>query len=83
MLHHTDRENRAMASVFSSRAASFHYSSDPHGQLTQSPRTSHGFHSPQHIPNSSVTVELIRLLIGTTVQSCIHHSSTPSWNIGE
>ena len=66
-----------MASVFSSRAASFHYSSDPHDQLTQSLRTSHGFHSPQHIPNSSVTVELIYLLIGTIVRSCIRHSSHP------
>jgi hypothetical protein len=34
-LHHTDRENRAMASVFSSHAASFPYSSDRNDQLTQ------------------------------------------------
>ena len=82
-LHHTDRENRAMASVFSYYAASFHYSSDPHDQLTQSPRAGHDFYSPYHIPDSSLTVELIRLLIATIVQPRICNAPHPSWNCGE
>ena len=45
-LHHTDRENRAMAPVFSILAASFYSFSDPHDQLTQSRHACHGFHSP-------------------------------------
>ena len=40
----------------------FHYSSDPHDQLTQSSRASHGFNSPFYHPNSRLTVELTRLL---------------------
>jgi hypothetical protein len=76
-LHHTDRENRAMASVFSYYATFFDYSSDRNDQLTQSPRASHCFHSPLYIPDSSLTVELIRLFIGTIVQSRIRNPSHP------
>ncbi|MBI3807190.1 MAG: hypothetical protein HY281_06705 [Nitrospirae bacterium] len=56
-----------MASVFSYYAVSFHYSSDRNDQLTQSPNTRHYFHSPHYIPDSSLTVELIRLRIATIV----------------
>ena len=49
-LHHTDRENRAMASVFSYYVACFRYASDPSDQLTHSPRAGHEFYSPYHIP---------------------------------
>jgi hypothetical protein len=76
-LYHTGRENRAMASVFSYYAVSFHCSSNLNDQLTQSTRASHIFYSPRHILNSSVTVELIRSLVGTSVQSCIRNSSHP------
>ena len=69
-----------MASVFSSNAASFHYSSDPHDQLTQSSRASHGFNSSFYHPNYRLTVELTRLLTGMIVQSRIRNPSHPSWN---
>ena len=52
-----------MASVFSYSATSLHFASDPKDQLNQSLRPKHGFHSPRHILNSSVTIELIRLLL--------------------
>lgn len=70
-----------MGSVFSSYATSLHFSSDPNDQLTQSPRADHSFHSPHSIPDSSVTVELIRLLIATILQLRIrnapHHFMEP------
>jgi len=66
-LHHTGRENRAMASVFSYYTASFYSSSDCNDQLTQLPCAGHGFHSPHYLPDSSLTVELIRLPIATIV----------------
>ena len=53
-----------MASVFSYYVGCFHYSSNRDDHLTHSPRADLCFHSPRHIPNSSLTVELIRLLIG-------------------
>jgi hypothetical protein len=68
-LHHTDRENQAMASVFSYYYAFFPSSSDPHGQLTQSTRVGHDLHCPDYIiPNSSLIVELIRLFTDTIIQ---------------
>jgi hypothetical protein len=76
-LHHTDREIRAMASVFSSYAASFQYSSDPHDQLTQSSRASHCFHFPHYIPDSSLTVQLILALIATIVNPLIRNAHHP------
>ena len=72
-----------MASVFSHYATSLHCSSDRNDQLTQSPRASHGFHSPHYIPDSSLTVELIRLLIATIVNPLIRNAPHPSWNCGE
>jgi hypothetical protein len=75
MLYYTDRENRAMASVFSSSAASFHGSSDPHDQLTQSSHPRYYIHFPRHILNAGVTVELIYLFIGTLVRLSIRNSS--------
>jgi hypothetical protein len=76
-LHHTDGENRAMASAFSYYVPFLHYSSDPHDQLTQSSRASHGFNSPFYHPNSRLTVEPIRLLKSMIVQSHIRHPSYP------
>ena len=76
-LHHTDRENRAMASVFSYSATSRHFPSGPNHQLTQSPRAEHGFHSSHHFLDSISTIELIRLLIGTTVQPRIRNAPHP------
>jgi len=72
-----------MASVLSYYATSLHYSSDPNDQLIQSPRASHGFHSSHPIPYSSLTVELIRLLIATIVKPLIRNAPHPSWNRGE
>lgn len=69
-----------MSSVFSSHAAAFHWASDRNDQRTQSPSAAHDSYSPYHIPDSRVTVELIRLLIATMV-SPMH--LTPSWNPGE
>ena len=66
-----------MASVYSHYVACFHNSSDPNDHLTHSPHTGHCFHSPYHIPNSSLTVELIRLLIDMIVQSRIRNPSHP------
>jgi hypothetical protein len=63
-----------MASVFSSYAASFHFSSDPHDQLTQSPRAGHSFASTL---DSSLTTKLIRLLITTTAKPCIRNAPHP------
>lgn len=57
-----------MASVFSYYPAFFPYSSDPHGQLTQSTRVSHDLHCPDYIPNLSMMVELIRLFTDMIVQ---------------
>ena len=76
-LHHTDRENRAMASVFSYAAASFPYSSDPYDQLNQSPRSSHRFHSAYRIPGSNWTIELIYLLIAMIVNPLIRNTLHP------
>ena len=69
-----------MASVLSYFVSSLHYSSDPHDQLTQSSRASHGFNSPFSHPNSRLTVEPTRLLTGMIVQSRIRNPSHPSWN---
>ena len=66
-----------MASVFSYSATSLHFPSDYHGQLTQSPRANHGFHSSHHFLDSISTIELIRLLIGTTVQPRIRNAPHP------
>ena len=66
-----------MASVFSSYAASFHYSGDPHDQLTQSSRAEHGFHSSHRIPGSNWTIELIRLLIAMIVNPLICNTLHP------
>lgn len=63
-----------MASVFSSYAASVHFSSDPNDQLTQSPRAGHSFRSPHPIHDSRVTDKLIRLLIATIVQPRIRNA---------
>ncbi|OAI46845.1 hypothetical protein AYO43_05550 [Nitrospira sp. SCGC AG-212-E16] len=63
-----------MASVFSYYAASFHSTSDCNDQLTQSPRAIHCLHSPQHIPDSSSMVKLIRLLIATIVNPLIRNA---------
>ena len=73
-LHHTDRENRAMASVFSSYTASFHFSSDPNDRLTQSPSAGHGFDST---PDSGLTTKLTRLLIATTAKPRIRNALHP------
>jgi hypothetical protein len=72
-----------MSSVLSPHAASSHCSSDRNDQLTQSPRAGHDLYSPYHIPDSRVTVELIRLLIATIVQPRVCHAPHPPWNRGE
>ena len=66
-----------MASVFSYYVVCFHYSSNRDDHLTHSPRAGHCFHSPHHISDSSLTVELIRLLIATIVQPCIRNAPHP------
>ena len=66
-----------MASVFSYYVPCFHYSSDCNDHLTHSPRAGHCFHSPYHIPNSSLTVELIRLLIATIVTASYPQRISP------
>ena len=66
-----------MASVFSYYAASFDSSSDREDQLTQSPHAIHCRHSPQHIPDSSSSVKLIRLLIATIVTPHIRNAPHP------
>lgn len=66
-----------MSSVFSPHAASFHCSSDRNDQLTRSPRAGHDLYSPYHIPDSRVTVELIRLLIDTIVQPRVCNAPLP------
>ena len=66
-----------MASVFSYYVACLRYASDPSDQLTQSPRAGHEFYSPYHIPDSSLTVELIRLLIATIVRPRIRNAPHP------
>jgi hypothetical protein len=76
-LLHTDRENRAMASVFSYYERCFHYSSDRDDHLVHSPRAGHCFHSPHHIPDSSLTVELIRLLLATIAKPFIRNTPHP------
>ena len=63
-----------MASVFSSLTSFLHCSSDRHDQLTQSPRTSHGFHSSHPIPDSRVMAELSHLFIATTVNPLIRNA---------
>ena len=66
-----------MASVFSHYAAWFHYSSDRDDHLPHAPCAGHCFHHlPLHIitPNSSLTVELIGLLIATIVKLLIRTS---------
>ena len=72
-----------MALVFSYYVPCFHYSSDRDDHLVHSLRAGHGFHSPHHIPDSSLTVELIRLLIATIVQPCIRTHLTLSWKRGD
>jgi len=79
-LHHTDKENRAMASACSYYVACFHNSNDPTDHLTHSPHTGHCFHSPYHIPDSSLTAELIRLLIATIVQHRFCNAPHPFMN---
>ncbi len=66
-----------MAWVFSYSATPRHYSSDPNDQLTQSPRTHHGFHSPYHFPDSISTIELTRLLIATIANPLIRNAPHP------
>jgi len=56
-----------MASVFSYSVACFRYSSDRDDNLTHSPRADHCSHSPHHISDSSLTVELNRLFIAKNV----------------
>ena len=72
-----------MSSVLSPHAASSHCSSDRNDQLTQSPHAGHDLYSPYHIPDSRVTVELIRLLIATIVQPRVCHAPLSPWNCGE
>ena len=66
-----------MSSVLSPHAASSHCSSDRNDQLTQSPRAGHDSYSPYHIPDSRVTVELIRLLLATIVRLRVCNASHP------
>ena len=66
-----------MAWVFSYYAASFRYSSDPHDQLNQFPRPSHRVHSAYRIPDPSLTIELIRLLIAMIVNPLIRNTLHP------
>ena len=63
-----------MASVFSYYASSFHFSSNRHDQLIQSPRAGHSFDST---PDSSLTTKLIRLLIATAAKPCIRNAPHP------
>ena len=63
-----------MASVFSYYVVSFHSSSDPSDQLTQSPRAGHNFASA---PDSSLTTKLTRLFIATTAKPCIRNAPHP------
>lgn len=72
-----------MASVYSCYVASLRFPSDPSDQLAQSPRAGHEFYSPYYIPDSSLTAELIRLLIATIVQLVSAMHLTPSWNCGK
>jgi hypothetical protein len=76
-LHYTDRENRAMASVFSYSATSLHFPSDPNHQLTQPSRADHRFHSSHHFPDSISTIELIRLCIATIANPLIRNTLHP------
>lgn len=55
-LSHTDRENRAMASVFSSSVASFHGPSDSDDHLTHWPHAGHCF-SPSSLDYSRLQFE--------------------------
>jgi hypothetical protein len=73
-LHHIDRENRAMALVFSYHTTSLHCSSDRNNQLTSSPPTGHGFDSSYDIPGSSLIVKLMRLRIAMIVQPLIRNA---------
>ena len=66
-----------MASVFSYNVACFHYSSARDDYLTHSPRAGHCFYSPHHIPDFSLTVELIRLLLATIVKPFIRNAPHP------
>mgnify|MGYP001608237252 CR=1 FL=1 len=66
-----------MASVFSYYVPCFQSSSNCNDQLKQSPCAGHGFHSPHHVPGSSLTVELIRLLIATILQLRIRNAHHP------
>jgi len=52
-----------MASVFSSYAASFYFSSNQNDRLTPSLRAGHSPPSPHSIPDSGLTSDLIRPLI--------------------
>ena len=63
-----------MASVFSYSTASFDIPSDREDRLTQSPRAIDCPHSPQHLPDSSSTVILIRVLIATIVNPLISNA---------
>ena len=63
-----------MVSVFSYSTASFHSTSDCNDQLTRSPRAIHCLHSPLYIPDSSSTVQLIRMLIATIVNLLIRNA---------
>jgi len=66
-----------MASVFSYSVASFPSSSDCDDHLTHSPRAGQCFHSPHHIPDSSLTVDLIRLLLATIVTPLTRNAPHP------
>ena len=66
-----------MASVFSYYVVCFHYSSNRDDHLTHSPRAGLCFHSPHHISDSSLTVELNRLFIATIVQPRIRNAPHP------
>jgi hypothetical protein len=73
-LHHVDRENRAMALVFSYHTTSLPCSSDRNNQLTSPPRTGHSLYSPHDIPGSSLIVKLMRLRIAMIVQPLISNA---------
>ncbi len=66
-----------MASVSSYDVASFPSSSDRGNQLTQSPRADYIFHSLHPIPDSSLTIELTRLLIATIVPPLLRSAPHP------
>ena len=66
-----------MASVFSHYVAYFHYSSDRDDHPIHSSCAGHWFHSPHHIPDSSLTFELIRLLIAMIVKPLIRNAPHP------